>query len=300
MLGVLKKDTSPWMYQFGQPHCDLAGVYGQWACGHASVQVTKMIWHDKRVSINRVEELAGKNADPDNNGIDGSEVATAMHNLNLPYELKERMDASELIRISREVGPVLFCCIYSHWPEWMGCQYYSIREGLMLANGIPNGYARPLNKAGKNQLDFYGGHWGVLLSAVWRKSLQRFDVFVRDPNHNSVARPPRPPYDILTANQFRVMYEEFGEDRGETVAVIPTQPLIPGAREEEMPLPAPPLEMRVGSIGRNDSVPWDDEESSVGMPPTGSLPDDPIEAGLEEGDISEDGDDENDDVPEGD
>jgi hypothetical protein len=300
VLGVLVNDVKPWMYQFGQPNCDKAGPLGQWACGHASVQVVKKIWHAKRVSINRVEKLAGKNADPDNNGIDGYEVETALHALNLPYELQTGMDASRLLRISRDMGPVLFCCIYSHWPDWKGCRYYSATEGLMFANGVPNGYARPLGDAGKNQLDFDGGHWGVLLSAVWRKQRQRFDVFVRDPNHNSGSRPQRPPYDIMTARQFRVMYERFGMLRGNTVAITPTEPLVPGAREADMPLPAPPLGMRLGLIGRTDRVPWDDEETSMWTPPGGSLPDDPIEAGLEEGDISEDGDDEDDDVPEGD
>ena len=214
VLDVLKKNR--WLFQFGQEQDSLAGD-GMWACGHTSVQTIVKIWKDKRVSINEVERLCGTRPDPENDGISNLEIVRALRALDLPYKSVSGVSHREILKMSRDLGPVIFLHLYYMYPKWKGYVYNGTR-----ATVTPNGFARPYGEAGRNQLTgFYGNHWAVLGTSVWRDRRKNFDAFLHDPNHNSSSRPERPPYDIVTEGQFKKLYDT------KRLAIVPTRRLNP-------------------------------------------------------------------------
>lgn len=202
--------TADHRYQFGQ---DPKGTHttegGSIACGHRAVAFVARGADIGRelLTDDDVSHLAGF-PDPGqakHTGLSTHHVVRALTKMGLAYELVMDPDMDDLIHRVRNLGPVLFLCLYTSWPEWRGSVYGNAR-----ADGRPNGYARPFNQAGKNQLagDFFG-HWGVAFRARRRRIRHTTDLWLRDSNHNSASRPQRPPFDVVTRTQAEALINSF-------------------------------------------------------------------------------------------
>jgi hypothetical protein len=144
--------------------------------------------------------------------------------LNLPYVYKADLNSSELLRASK-LGPVLFGIRYGSWPAWA---HYD-------GHTRPKPWARPYDKAGRNQFDWSGSHaCGLLGYRAVRDKAGKFirnDCYVSEPNHNSANRPENVAYDIVTQSDLAKAYYATKKVLGwtYTMAFIPTRvPTFPG------------------------------------------------------------------------
>lgn len=209
-------------YQFGQKH-DSTTRGGSTACGHCSIQVLVRAWLGTTLTIDEVSRMAGyryPDQGPDE-GLRQSQVLRALGTAGLDYEGVKDADIDDVIEVVKHRGPALMLIDYRSYPEWLGYRYFG-----QTADGKPNGYARPLTKAGKNQLsgDAFG-HWVLVLSSRYRPSRRSSDAYVRDPNHASSIRPQKSPYDIVTKDQLSRMLESYrlqADDQRSFVA-LPTR-----------------------------------------------------------------------------
>ena len=216
------------LYQFGQPQdTTLSTAAGRAGCGPACVQVLARIWQPtaQPPTQDRVCELSGF-PEPDQHigsFLRTYQLVQALMALGIRYEPRSDLASSELQEVAKHRGPVLFLCRYTEWPQWRGYRC----QGAV-ADGHPNGYASPLGRAGKTQLSgFDGGHYGLLLSSRWMPRKGTSFNWLRDPNHSSPARPERPSFDIVSKEQFRVLFESGRSitTDGQPWAAIPTEVL---------------------------------------------------------------------------
>jgi hypothetical protein len=157
-------------------------------------------------------------------GMQPSESKKLVERLDLPFIYKADLTSSELLRATR-LGPVLFGVRYGDWPNWA---HYG-------GQTRPRPWARPLDKAGRNQFTgFVGGHAGCLLGykriTTSRGTFVRNDAYVFEPNHDSPARPENVAFDIVTQTQLNAAYRATVTKLGwpKTMAFIPTaRPTFP-------------------------------------------------------------------------
>lgn len=212
---VLERRTR---YQFGQPKDSLVDG-GAVACTDTCIQLIKLLVNGKRVSLDRVRRLSGGPTDG-SRGLRADEALRALTRLGLPY-VQASVDAEEVMYISKTRGPVIVAEAYWAHPEWQGSSYLGRKadgwERDARGNRVHIGYAKPLGQAGKTQTDFRAGH-AVLLA--WATNTT---AWVRDPNHNSPARPERPAYDVLTVRQLERMLDSFTPLAGRHVLYVPSR-----------------------------------------------------------------------------
>lgn len=221
--------ANPELQQFGQPHSrtttSKAGVVGAKGCTQTILQLLALGWLGLRLTPDDVSRLAGypsqRQIDEDL-GMFPSQVERFMTVTGLPYKLLYDATHTSLMRRANLHGPVAFGGMYSEQPEWYGFTYRGTK-----ADGKPNGYASPRGHAGKTQLTgFTGAHFEALLGYhVLRDAagnVTRRIPYVKDPDHGSALRPERPPYDAMTATQFRRLYESFLPER-RLYAFVPTR-----------------------------------------------------------------------------
>jgi hypothetical protein len=184
--------------QFGQP---ASGCFdwGKYACSATCLQFLRRLYIGKDITLDEVSRRSGRPCGV-NRGTAVSEIKAFIRWSRLPYVFREGLSAGQVFAASR-TGPVLVPHIYGATPEWRGYRY-----GRTVADGRPNGYARPLGKAGKTQLTGFedGRHLAVLLGYETTDAVYWFD-----PNHDSVARPERVPYDVITSAQLRRLIESW-------------------------------------------------------------------------------------------
>lgn len=210
-------------YQFGQPKDSLVDG-GAVACTDTCIQLIKLMVDGRRVSLDKVRRLSGGPTDG-SRGLRSSEALRAMRKLGLPYTTAN-LTARQAMDISRTLGPVIVAEAYWAHPQWMGSTYMGTRAGRFARDARGKrrwvGYAKPLREAGKTQLTgFDGGHADLL---VWAN---KRTAFVRDPNHNSPARPERPAWDELTVKQLDRMLDSFVALAGARVCYVPARKVIP-------------------------------------------------------------------------
>jgi hypothetical protein len=140
-----------------------------------------------------------------------SEIETFIRWARFPYVLRRSLTTSQIAAYAKR-GPVLVGHVYGQTPEWEGYVYAGVK-----ADGLPNGFADPKGKAGKNQLAGFenGRHMGVLLGTV-----DAFHCYWFDPNHDSSARPERVPYDVMTSKQLDRLVQSYP---GGSYVFIPTR-----------------------------------------------------------------------------
>ncbi len=225
VLGVANMNRE---YQFGRPpkttRTTRSGALG---CGHQALSFVESVWHPTmpRLTQDEVGRLAGwpDPGQPSWQGLLTDQLLQGCRRLALPYKGVWDPDVDDLVWIARQKGPVFFLALYASLPEWKGYDYLGIKP-----DGRPNGYARPIGKAGANQLGgTYFGHWLTLLSSKWRPARNANDVWVRDSNHDSPIRPETPPFEIWTRNQLDLALNSFRaiSTSHRTFAAVPTRAL---------------------------------------------------------------------------
>lgn len=211
--------------QFGtaDDQCTDNGALG---CTHAVWRFIAFVYTGRWYSHDELSRLSGYpcGGGPTNRGMRPSESQALCRRLGLPLEFRSGLSTGDLLRASRK-GPCMIAIRYGDWPAWQG---YDGRHW-------PRPYARPLGKAGRNQLGFTGSHAAALLGYQRVVNAQgkfvRNDAYVFEPNHDSPSRPERVPYDIVTQTQLGVAYHAVVKRLGwsNTLAFVPTRaPKFPG------------------------------------------------------------------------
>jgi hypothetical protein len=214
--------TNPFQ-QFGQAG-DMYTFGGAAGCTHTVLQYLALLWKGRWYSHDQISIMVGYPKPAYNGRMRGlypSEVRTFIYKAGLPYKVVNSMSAYDVLQ-KTSLGPVAFGHAYSWVPEWYSFVYNGIR-----ADGRPNGYAQPFDKAGKTQLSgFTGAHMGVVLGWDSAQSPSQPRVYIWEPNHNSPSRPENPPYDKVTSAQFRNVYESYRRVLGRSLyAIVPTRGL---------------------------------------------------------------------------
>lgn len=213
-------------YQFGQPECSLATmvVPGDVACMDTSIQLIKYLCDGKKLSINKIRTISGA---PAHRPFPNAFVLPTLLRLGLPYQFRNSLTAAEIWEICLKRGPVLFAEDYWAHPEWNGYVYAGHRMNGWTTNRhgtrVHVGTSDPDRKSGRNQTNFKLGHAGV--AAFAGGDYGNKDLGLRDPNHNSSARPERPAYDKVSLAQFNRELRSF--NLGQNRAMwVPTEVVV--------------------------------------------------------------------------
>lgn len=214
-------------YQFGQPPatCSMATriIPGDVACADTSIQMAARILKGKFYSINYIRRLSGNQARvPMNVG----NAVLALRRLGLDYQIRSDLSAKQLMIIARTKGPVLIAEDYWAHPQWKDYNY----GGIIMKGTARNsrgrkvwvGFSDPVGKSGNNQPVFRDGH--MVLLATSQLFDGRNEGYIRDPNHNSSARPQRPAWDRVNVRQLGRMLRSFNGGRN-VVAIVPERKL---------------------------------------------------------------------------
>lgn len=211
--------------QFGTTD-DESTQNGALGCTHTIWRFIIFAYTGRWYTHDQISKLAGYpyQGGSTHRGMRVSESQRLCSALHLPYVYRGNLDDSSVLRASN-VGPVLLGVRYGSWPNWRGYHHQT----------VPAPWARPLDKAGRNQFTgFFGSHAvGFLgyLRVPTAGTFVRNDCYVMEPNHDSPARPENVPYDIVTQSQ---MLKAFHDTRARlgwsaTLAHIPTRaPTFPG------------------------------------------------------------------------
>ena len=234
---VLARAEADRRFQFGQPGAGTYLIPANNACGANAVQKVHHIWTGQRVTMNAVIRAAawpGPPADFSARGMLTSEVLRALAVLlrvqRAGYTGTTSATASDVVQLARHRGPVIVLYRYGTTPEWEGYRYRGQQaDGVDSVTGRVVGYAREPGRAGRNQLSGFddGAHYVVVLSSKWRRRTGGEDVWLHDSNHASSARPERPRWDVVSAEQFERMYRS-GADvtfSGDPWAAVPSRAL---------------------------------------------------------------------------
>lgn len=216
--------------QFGQP-ADACTDNGALGCALTILQfqtlLVKGVFYSHDAIANATAYPCG--GGPTNRGMYPSEMQEWYTKQKMPYVVKYRLTASEMLSAAA-LGPVWFGCSYSRWPQWKGYVYKGITakgtyngfaalHGATQLNGIMRDRTKP---PGPTNAD---GHAGLLLGSGYGSS--GFQVYAWEPNHGSPARSEKPPYDIMTSAQWSKLYGSYSTVLGRTpVAAIPTRTIL--------------------------------------------------------------------------
>jgi hypothetical protein len=210
-------------YQFGQPDQTTTLVGGgEVACTDTSIQMIVMLVKELNVSLNEVRRRSGA---PFGQPMDSIEALRALHSFGLPYERRNDLNAMECMNIADNRGPVILCVSYWAYAQWEGYTYAGrTLHGYATSPAgrkVNVGVAKPEKRAGLTQWTFPDGH-AVVEGCSKKIGRRRFGV-LRDPNHNSVARPERPAYDLLTVQQMNRGLDAYERQYGHRVVLVPTR-----------------------------------------------------------------------------
>lgn len=213
---ILNRRARP-TQQFGQEF-DRLTSNGSTGCTDTVLQWLVFLWTGKKVAHDDIRRAAGITTVLPR-GLYPYEVERVCKHYGLPYQVRFGMSALEVAHASKK-GPVGFGHRYSYWPDWKG-----YRTGGNVADGKPNGFARPYGKAGHTQRTWDGAHFGALLG--YASDPTGPDIYYAwEPNHNSPSRPEKPPYDRMSYDQFKKVYDSYRQHLGRApYALIPTKTL---------------------------------------------------------------------------
>ncbi len=208
--------------QFGQTDDEFT-INGSLGCTQTILQWLAWFWLKTWYTHDQISRIAGY---PDmrsmsynsRRGMTPTEVQNFCDRVGLPYKVRFGVTAEEVMRFSKR-GPVGFAHSYSYVPEWKGYRY-----GNRVADGRPNGFASPREKAGRTQLSGfvppYDAHFGILFGVNETTN----HVFTWEPNHGSASRSEKPPFDRMTKRQFTKVYDSYANVLRRTpYALIPTE-----------------------------------------------------------------------------
>jgi hypothetical protein len=220
----------PEIQQFGQANDDWVWG-GATACTHTCCQFLARLWKGRSLTLNQINALAGmphnaRSANGQPRGMNNTELARFIAAVGLPYVIRFGLSFETILSYSNR-GPVLIAVRYGSTPKWKGFTYHGV-----VADGKPNGFARPTSHAGKTQLSGFenGRHADLVLGYLPVKDASgkvvRYDEWRKEPNHGSPARPEKPPFDVITTAQGKREYEDYSRLLGnKAYAAIPTKNL---------------------------------------------------------------------------
>lgn len=217
-------EKHPEMQQFGQGNDNLVHD-GKTACTHTICQFLALVWNGERLTLNDVNHLAGmpSNAvakDGKPRGMRPNELATFFQRAHIPMHIKFDIPFAGLLTRS-DRGPVFYGMRYGSAPTM---------DAHGAAKG-PFGFARPPGHAGATQKGIPETRHAVLMLGFLERrgpdgKLVAVDVFRKEPNHGSPARPERPPYDRIFAHQAQVEYNDYRDKlHMRLYAAVPTHSL---------------------------------------------------------------------------
>jgi len=209
--------------QFGQAN-DGSTQNGSNGCTHTVLQWLAWLWLKKWYTHDQVSKLAGYPYGA-NRGLRPSEVQRFCKAAGLPYVVKYRLTAQQILDTANNWGPVGFGHSYSYWPELYGYTYQGVK-----ADGHPNGYGSPKGDRGRTQLRGFvppnDAHFGAVLGYDPAKPSTAVRCAAWEPNHGSPSRSETPPYDFMTTGQLLHVYESYEKVLGRTLyALVPTRRL---------------------------------------------------------------------------
>jgi hypothetical protein len=225
----------PTHQQFGTAD-DESTFNGSTGCTHCLLRALIHAKTGRLYSHDEISKIAGypwPSMNPGRRGLrwNDDELMTVVRHFGLPYELWVHdgplsADVWDRIKANVRQAPVLIAMKYSHYPEDRGYVYNGQK-----ADGWPNGFAIA---HGKTQLTGAEGiaHAVGLISYWYSRQRGRYLFATKDPNHGSPARRERPPFDIVTPLQVRVMVASIrqlslgGEPRPMTF-LLPTRVFTP-------------------------------------------------------------------------
>jgi hypothetical protein len=200
---------------------------GSLGCTHTVWRFIAWAYKGRWYSHDQLSKLSGYpcGGGSTNRGMRVSESQALCRALGLPLVYKGNLSSSDLLRASR-IGPCMFAIRYGDWPNW--AHYGGVTR--------PRPWARPTDKAGRNQFSgFTGGHACALLGYVAVRTSSgtfvRNDAYVFEPNHDSPARPENVAFDIVTQTQLNAAYRAVVTKLGwsATMAFVPSRaPTFPG------------------------------------------------------------------------
>lgn len=206
-----------WLSQFGQGDDSLTDN-GASGCTDTVLQALVLGIRGVRVSHNDIRRKAGRGLSSRSTGLTAADVREVIAAYRLPYRVAFGLSGTEMLHKSAN-GPVMMAVRYGDWPNWAHW------GGVMR----PQPWARPTDRAGRNQFTgFFGAHMNLLLGYAAflddRGNATAYDAFVKEPNHGSPARPPRPAYDIVSTQQAKAAYDAYATKLGRTrYCVYPTK-----------------------------------------------------------------------------
>jgi hypothetical protein len=217
-------EKHPEMQQFGQAN-DNQVHDGKTACTHTICQFLALLWNGDRLTLNDVNHLAGmpSNAtarDGKPRGMRPEELARFFAATKIPMHIKFDIPFAGLLTRS-DRGPVFYGMRYGSAPTM---EIHGAAKG-------PFGFARPPGHAGATQKGIPDIRHAVLLLGFLERrgpdgKLIAVDVFRKEPNHGSPARPEKPPYDRIFAHQAQREYNDYRDKLGMRLyAAVTTQPL---------------------------------------------------------------------------
>jgi hypothetical protein len=202
-------------HQFGQAN-DSRSNNGATGCTDTCLQflalLVKGIWYTHDALRTRVGHRNPWS------GLTYGEVSALATTLNLGYRVELGLSFEQIVSLVRTRGPVMIGEMYGQHPSWRGFRYFG-----RLASAVPNGFAKPLGKAGRTQLGPTFRHAIVIVAIGTLNGAQVAYIF--EPNHNSPARPEDPPYDVVTMSQLRRLLDTYRATNGKTYALHPTRPI---------------------------------------------------------------------------
>jgi hypothetical protein len=214
-------------YQFGQPPETTRLVMGgAVACTDTCIQIIALMARGKRVSLDKVRRLSGA---PAGQPMEPDEAIRALAKLGMAYEIRRGLRIDDLFRYTASRGPIILCERYWAHPQWKGSSYLGVPADGKARDDTGRqafvGFSRPLERSGLTQSTFRDGH-AILLARPMGKG-ERPDadqraMKLRDPNHNSEARPERPAWDIVSGVQLGRMLRSWP---GDSLCLVPSRKL---------------------------------------------------------------------------
>jgi hypothetical protein len=215
------------MYQFGQRDSNLTR-FGLVGCADTSIQVVARIAKGKRYSQNQIRRLSGETP---GQPTDAYHLLLGLRRLGLPYVIRtSNLTAREVIQTIKTKGPVIIAYRYWAHPHWKGAKYGGHRMNGWTTNNqgrrVRVGFSSPERASGANQWGFRLGHAAVLAWARTPKGKGSI-IGVRDPNHNSAARPARPAWDKIDVKQLNTMLMSIAPaNLGRPLVFVPTKRVV--------------------------------------------------------------------------
>lgn len=204
----------PARFQFRQAN---APCNGSSCCTDTCIQMIVEYYKEKSYSLAYIRKVAQAKTSFDERpctGINHIEVLNALNAFGLShYNVAFGIDQNFVYQ-KLKIGPVLVGVHYGSYPT---------KKGKCYKRGI-----RHAEISGKTDCGFNGSH--AILAIGARRHLnssgvyQHMDIYTRDPDHNSPARPEKPPYDLIRASDLGLAMKNLPKYTAfsQTYCVYPT------------------------------------------------------------------------------